>query len=166
MKYVQWALVAVLLLVVALFVAGQLGLLRGKAPSDLGVREGRLKAPSNRPNNVSSQAGLWPAQPQAQAAAIAPLALLPSGGMATIARLREILAATPGTVVVEARGDYLYAQCSTRWLKFSDDLELWLDPAAGVVQVRSASRLGESDMGVNRQRVEALRAALVGGAGR
>ena len=44
--------------------------------------------------------------------------------------------------------------------KFVDDAEFWADLPNGVVQVRSASRLGEGDFGVNRERIEALRAAL------
>jgi uncharacterized protein (DUF1499 family) len=63
-------------------------------------------------------------------------------------------------VVVEARADYLRATFTTRLMKFTDDVEFWLDPAAGVVQVRSASRLGRKDFGTNRARVEALRTQL------
>ena len=45
-------------------------------------------------------------------------------------------------------------------MKFVDDVEFWFDPKAQVIQVRSASRVGEGDMGVNRKRIEAVRAAL------
>ena len=63
--------------------------------------------------------------------------------------------------IVQDLGDgYLYAQCTSRWMKFVDDLELWYDPVNQVVQVRSASRVGRKDFGVNRQRVERLRAGL------
>ena len=47
-----------------------------------------------------------------------------------------------------------------RWLGFVDDAEFWADPANRVIQVRSASRLGSSDLGVNRARIERIRAAL------
>lgn len=50
------------------------------------------------------------------------------------------------------------AHCATPVLHFVDDVEFWADPAAGVVQVRSASRIGRKDFGVNRARVENLRA--------
>ena len=66
----------------------------------------------------------------------------------------------PGAVAVEQRPDYLYAQFTTRWLKFVDDVEFWAAPASGMVQVRSASRLGQEDMGVNRERVELIRTRL------
>ena len=60
--------------------------------------------------------------------------------------------------------DFAYSpravELQTKLLKFVDDFEVWFDPTAGVVQVRSASRIGRKDLGVNRARVEALRAAL------
>ena len=69
--------------------------------------------------------------------------------------------ATPGAMVVSQRPDYLYATFTSRLMKYTDDVEFWFDPAAGVVQVRSASRLGHGDMGANRKRIEALRQGLM-----
>lgn len=157
----RWGLrlVAAVALVAALVLgAGQAGLLQGTPPAVRGVADGRLAPPSPNPNSVSSQAALWPGHPRALAAQIAPL---PAQGdaAATMARLRDAVAALPGVEIVEARPDYLYARFTTRWLRFVDDAEFWFDPAAGVVQLRSASRLGRSDLGVNRARIEALRAA-------
>ncbi len=149
-------LIGIVALAACVWLGAQFGLLRGSAPSNLGVKDGRLQPPSPNPNSVSSQAGLWPDHPRLAYARIAPLA----GGAATIARLRTLLANWPGATVVTARDDYLYVQFSTRLMKFTDDAEFWLDPAAGVVQVRSASRLGFGDFGANRQRIEALRARL------
>jgi uncharacterized protein (DUF1499 family) len=145
-----------------LLAAGQLGLLRGTPPTDLGVRDGRLKAPSLTPNSVSSQAALWTGHPRAADAQIDALALSGSGPE-TLARLAALVAATPGAKVVETRPDYLRAEFATRWLGFVDDVEFWFDPSAGVIQVRSASRLGEGDFGVNRARVEELRRRLAAG---
>ena len=157
----RWGLrlfAAVVLVALLTLGAGQAGLLQGSAPATLGVQGGRLAPPSESPNSVSSQAGLWPGHPQAAAAQIAPL---PARGDAatTMARLRDAVAALPGAEIVEARADYVYARFTTRWLRFVDDAEFWFDPAAGVVQLRSASRVGRSDLGVNRARIEALRAA-------
>jgi uncharacterized protein (DUF1499 family) len=141
--------------------AGRLGWLSGKPPLDLGVRDGRLAPPSITPNSVSSQADLWPDNPQHVAAKIAPLAL--SGdAVATMTRLRAIVESMPGARIMTARDDYLYVGFTTRWLRFTDDAEFWLDRAHGVVQVRSASRLGRGDLGVNRVRIEAIRARLAG----
>jgi uncharacterized protein (DUF1499 family) len=147
---------------IALLVAGQMGMLRGTAPADLGLKNGQLKPPNNNPNSVSSQASLHPSHPFRAYADIAPLAYN-GDGAAAFARAVAIVKAMPGTTVVEEKPGYLYAQCQTRWLKFTDDLELALDESVRVIHVRSASRLGKSDLGVNRKRVEAIRAAMVGG---
>lgn len=160
MRWIVPAVAVLALLALGVLAAGQAGLLRGTPPTDLGVRDGRLKAPSATPNSVSSQAGLWTGHARAQQAAVAPLPLRGGDGPATLQRIAALVAATPGARVVEQRGDYLRAEFESRWLRFVDDVEFWLDPAAGVVQVRSASRIGRSDWGVNRARVEALRAAL------
>lgn len=143
-----------------LVLAGQAGLLRGSPKGPLGVQDGKLQRPSKTENSVSSQARLWPDHPMAGYADIAPLAVLPAGGAATMDKLKAVIAAMPGARIVESRGDYVYATFETKLLKFVDDGEFWLDPAANVVHVRSASRLGRKDFGVNRARVEAIRRAL------
>jgi uncharacterized protein (DUF1499 family) len=48
-------------------------------------------------------------------------------------------------------------------MRFVDDAEFWFDPVAGVIQVRSASRVGRGDLGVNRARIESIRARLAAG---
>lgn len=154
------AVLALLIVVVPLLLlaAGQFGLLTGKAPADLGVKDGRLKPPSRTPNSVSSQAMLWPDGEYASTyAQIEPLAFR-GDGTAAMSRLRALVAAWPGAHLVEERPDYLRAEFSTRWVRFVDDAEFWLDPAGGVIHVRSSSRLGRKDFGVNRARIEALRA--------
>jgi uncharacterized protein (DUF1499 family) len=143
--------------------AGRLGLLTGSPPDDLGVREGKLKAPSSRPNSVSSQTVLWPGHAQAAYAQIAPLALVGGSGPATLAKLRQLVENTPGARVLQAEGDYLRCEFTTPLMRYTDDVEFWFDPAAQVVQLRSASRLGYSDRGANRARIEALRARLAAG---
>jgi uncharacterized protein (DUF1499 family) len=160
MKLLLIVLFAVPLLVL---VAGQLGLLKGRPPERLGVRDGRLQPPSRTPNSVSSQADLHDAQRSAvDYARIEPLRF--SGdGAAALQRLLRIVADVPGAQVIEAKPDYLYVQFTTRWLKFVDDAEFWLAPAEGVIHVRSASRIGRKDFGVNRARIEAIRARVAAG---
>lgn len=159
MAIVKWLLIGLVVLVLSGVVAGQLGLLRGKTPSDLGVHDSLLKPPSPTPNSVSSQAALHPAHPMRDRAAIAPLALR-GNGAATLARIKAVVTAMPGATVMSSAPDYLYAQFETRWMKYVDDVEFWFDPKANVVQVRSASRVGREDFNLNRQRVEAIRASL------
>jgi uncharacterized protein (DUF1499 family) len=147
-------------LVVAVLVAARLGAFSGRAPGRLGVESGRLKPPAATPNSVSSQAALWPEAPQRDYAAIAPIDLVQGDGRATIARLAQVVADMPGARIVERRDDYLYVQFTTSMMRFVDDAEFWFDPGAGVVQLRSASRIGRKDFGVNRARIEAIRARL------
>lgn len=162
MAMLKSVLFMLVLLAVLLALAAQLGLLRGRMPGDLGVRDGRLKPPSMSPNSVSSQAGLYPDHPQRAYAQIAPLPVHGSGPQ-TLERLRRIVESMEGARVVKADSGYLYVQFTTRMLKFVDDAEFWFDPRSNVIQVRSASRLGRSDFGVNRARIEAIRAQLDAG---
>lgn len=155
----MWILSGAALLVVVLVVAGQLGLLQGKRPGHLGVKDGRLKPPSRTPNSVSSQAHWHADHPQLEYARIDALPLHAGGAKASIAGLRKLIEPMRGASVIEHRDDYLLVEFQTPLLRFTDDVELWADPAAGVIQVRSSSRLGRLDFGVNRARVERIRAA-------
>ena len=153
-------IVAFGLLVVAV-IAIRSGALGGNRPADLGASNSRLKPPSPTRNSVSSQAALYPDHPQRDYADIKPLPLKSGPGANSIEALAAALRSMPGIKVVEQRPDYLYAEAETRWLRFVDDLEFWLNPARGAIEVRSASRLGREDFGVNRQRIEAIRAAYL-----
>lgn len=76
-------------------------------------------------------------------------------------RFKRILANQPRTEIVAETDDYVHATCRTL-LGFVDDLEARLSGSEGVIHVRSASRVGYYDFGVNRARVETLRRALHG----
>jgi uncharacterized protein (DUF1499 family) len=117
----------------------------------LGLEAGRLRPCPASPNCVCSQ--------DADAAhAIEPLPFT-GDSAAAIGRLRTLLADWPRTRIVVAEGDYLWVEVSTPLLGFVDDVEFLLD-RSGVIHVRSASRVGRSDLGANRSRVAALRAAF------
>lgn len=150
-----------LALVLLALAAGQAGLLTGTAPTTLGVHDGRLAPPSLTPNSVSSQADLYPDHPQHQSAQIAPLRFSGDGD-AAMSRLAAVIRQMPHARIVTVQPGYIHAEFETKILRFTDDLELWLDRAHGVIQVRSASRLGKSDLGVNRARVEMLRSRFSG----
>lgn len=160
MKWIAIGFAVLAALAVLVLLAGRLGWLSGAAPARLGVHQGRLEPPSKTPNSVSSQARLW-GKAAGYDASIAPLPLH-GDGVATLARIRTLVESMPGARVVESRPDYLYVQFTTRWLRFVDDAEFWYDPTNQVVQVRSASRVGRKDFGVNRARIEAIRARLAG----
>jgi uncharacterized protein (DUF1499 family) len=149
-----------LILPLLVLAAGQFGLLRGSPPSDRALRDGKLKPPSRTPNSVSSQADLWPASEyDVEYARIEPLRFA-RDPVAAMNRLRDVLNAWPGATIVENRPDYIAVEFETRWLRFVDDAEFLLDPVAHVIHVRSKSRLGRRDFGVNRARIEALRRKL------
>lgn len=74
--------------------------------------------------------------------------------------LLEQLAETPRVELVEVSAATAHAVFTTRLLRFRDDLHLELREAEGLIAIRSCSRVGHSDLGTNRRRVEALRAAL------
>lgn len=146
-----------IILPLLLLAAGQFGLLMGRPPAEPGLRDGKLKPPSRTPNSVSSQAALWPEGEYAvEYATIEPLSFTQDAALA-MNRLRDVLVNWPGARIVENNPDYIAVQFETRWLRFVDDAEFLLDPAARVIHVRSASRLGRKDFGVNRARIEAIR---------
>lgn len=79
---------------------------------------------------------------------------------AAMRRLRTVIAAMPRATVVAASDSALHAEFRSRLLRFVDDVDCVADPAAAVIQIRSASRVGYSDLGANRQRVDAIRSAF------
>ncbi|MGE0376669.1 MAG: DUF1499 domain-containing protein [Planctomycetaceae bacterium] len=115
----------------------------------LGPIHGRLLPCPDSPNCVSSFAA-------DDVHRIAPL----SAEDGTFERLRRFLASMPGITVIADEGNYLRAECASTVLRFVDDLEFLHRPADGVIHVRSASRVGRSDLGANRARVEEIRRRL------
>ncbi len=126
-------------------------MLSWKRPDNLGLKDGRLAPCKRTPNCVSSQA-----DPADREHYIAPI---PFKGSAV--ELRKAVESMPRSAVVREEGNYLYAEFRSRLLGYVDDGELFYDDKAGLVHVRSASRLGRRDFGVNRKRVEALRRILI-----
>jgi uncharacterized protein (DUF1499 family) len=125
-----------------------------KRPEYLGVKDGKLPRCKSSPNCVSSQADPGDAEHY-----IAPIAFKGDTAAAMQAARKAIEGMTDSTLV-RADANYLYAEFRTKLMRFVDDLEMTYDEKAGVLHVRSASRLGRRDFGVNRARVEALRARL------
>jgi uncharacterized protein (DUF1499 family) len=74
--------------------------------------------------------------------------------------LLKVLTVVPRTSVIEQTDNYIHATSKSRIFKFVDDVEFYFPPNENVIHVRSASRVGESDLGVNRRRVEQIRLAL------
>jgi len=156
------ALVAMLFVVIgagiALHLATSKGatLFSGKRPDNLGVKEGRLASCGRRLNCVSSQADPGDAQRY-----VAPIPFKGSAADALAAARRAVESLQRATVV-RHEGNYLHAEFRSRLMGYVDDVEFTYDDKAGVLHLRSASRLGRRDFEVNRKRVEALRARIEG----
>jgi uncharacterized protein (DUF1499 family) len=125
----------------------------GSRPTNLGVAASRLAPCPSSPNCVSSDA-------QDSAHLVAAFALAMPAGDAWPA-VGSSVKNLPRTRIITETSDYLHAECASAVFGFVDDLELHLRRAEGVIAVRSASRLGYSDLGVNRRRIENLHALLV-----
>ena len=93
---------------------------------------------------------------------IAPLAFRGDPAQA-MQRLRAVIEAMPRTRIVSASDQALRAEFTSALFRFVDDVDCVVDPSAGVIQIRSASRVGYSDLGANRKRVEAIRSAFAAG---
>jgi len=124
---------------------------RGNPPA-LGLNNGALKACGERPNCVSSQAS-------DEAHRVAALAYSGARGD-TQTRLSALLDADPSVQFVERREDYWHVTYRSSLFRFIDDVEFFFDDTSAQVHVRSASRVGYSDRGVNRKRIESIRERL------
>jgi uncharacterized protein (DUF1499 family) len=121
----------------------------GTRPASLGVHEGKLAACPGTPNCVSSQA-------VDQEHRIAPLTFTGSPADA-LRKLKTILGTLPRTAIITETDAYLHAECTSLLFRFIDDVEFLVDDKTPVIHLRSAARLGKSDLGVNRKRIETIR---------
>jgi uncharacterized protein (DUF1499 family) len=123
----------------------------GKKPANLGAKNGKLAPVVNKPNNVSSQADI-----NDRAHYVAPFKFT-GDAAAAFQKLVKLVQKQPRARVITQDGEYLHAEFSSVLMGFVDDVEFLLAPEQMVIDVRSAARLGSSDFGVNRNRVESLR---------
>ena len=121
-----------------------------RKPTNLGARDGRLAPCPNKPNCVSTQdANRY----------IEPLYFTGSAE-ATQRLLCDVLQDLPRTRIVSTRHGYIHAESRSRILGFVDDIEFFVDEDVGIIHLRSASRVGYYDFGVNRERAEVIRNAF------
>lgn len=120
------------------------------SPPPLNVGSGTLDLCPATPNCVSSQ--------ETRSDWFVPPLQYSGDAVSAQARLVDALRTLPRTMVVLQSDGYVYAERRSPTFRFVDDLEFKFDTQAGVIHVRSASRLGQSDAGVNRAHIEAIRA--------
>jgi len=118
----------------------------GEPPQNIGISDGSLTACPESPNCVSSYEN-------SEQHGITAL-------NANLNQIQQILLTMDGANIVEQSSNYLYAEFTSSLMGYVDDVEFLYDAASNSTHVRSASRLGYSDMGANRKRVEAIRSQL------
>ncbi|MGK0290850.1 MAG: hypothetical protein ACI86H_002313 [bacterium] len=121
----------------------------GEPPKNLGVTKEKLAVCPNKPNCVSSQATskkhLIKGFP------------LKASAKESIQAIKKIIKGMKRTTIVQEKDNYLYAEFQSALMGYVDDIEFYADETGKIMHVRSASRLGKSDLGANRKRVEAIR---------
>jgi len=122
-------------------------------PDKLGPAEGKLRPCPGSPNCVSTFA-------TDDMHKIEPFTFVDSPEVAW-SRLKTALLMQTRVRIVTEKGLYLHAEFTTALLRFVDDVEFLIDPEKKVIHYRSASRIGLSDFGVNRKRMETIRRAFV-----
>jgi uncharacterized protein (DUF1499 family) len=149
MKWLLLIILLLLLLVVGFACAS-------RQPTAPGLEGGRLRSCPNSRNCVCSE--------RSESSAF--IASLPLKGSVENSwkRAKAGIKATGG-VIQRQEPTYLWATYTTSIFRFVDDVELRLAGEQGVIHLRSASRVGYADLGLNRKRMEALRAYYLGPAG-
>jgi uncharacterized protein (DUF1499 family) len=128
----------------------------GERPHNPGPKDGLLFVCPSSPNCVSSQAA-------DEGHRIAALTFSGDPDTAFV-RLKQVLGQRSDTVIIEEKPGYLRVELRT--MLFVDDGEFLLDRPRSVIQVRSASRLGYSDLGKNRSRMEEIRRQFIAAEGK
>ena len=123
----------------------------GNRPVDLGLKDGYLRPCPSSPNCVNSMVN------EDEVHRIEPFRGV------SLAELRELLQNEESVEIVTDHENYLHAEFTSLLMRFVDDVEFFSVAEEQVIHVRSASRLGRSDLGANRRRVEGLRTKLLGG---
>ena len=118
----------------------------GTRSANLGITDGKLQPCPETPNCVLSQNA-------DESHRIAPL-------QTNIEAIKKLLTTMDRVKIIKATDSYLYAEFTSKIIRFVDDVEFYFDPKEKILHVRSASRLGKSDFGVNRERIEQIRTAL------
>jgi len=120
----------------------------GQRPENLGIHNDQLTGCPGKPNCVSSQ--------DEDENHLLPVFRYQGEKKAVFKKLKKIITSLEGMTLITENDNYLHIECKSAVMGFVDDLEFYFSKEK-VIQVRSASRLGYSDFGVNRKRVEKLR---------
>lgn len=145
MKFIFSALIILIIICVAVLIIG----CSGKRPKNIGIKNNSLSPCPESPNCVSSMT-------DSKSHFIAPLSYETDKEKA-YSVLLDLLSSDPRATVVSQTDKYLYAEFKSRVFRFVDDVEFYFPDEGSLIHVRSASRLGYSDLKVNRKRIEHIR---------
>lgn len=146
----KWKVIAAVALLVPLLIIVALAVMSASArrPKTLGVREGRFAPCPDSPNCVSTQS-------DREEQRVEPLWFVGHHSEA-LERVRNVLSQMPRAKIVTQGDNYLHVEFTSALFRFVDDVEFFVDHEDKLIHFRSASRAGKSDLGVNRQRMEAI----------
>jgi uncharacterized protein (DUF1499 family) len=129
----------------------------GTRPAMLGIKDGRLSPCPESPNCVSTQAA-------GHKHSIDPIRYTGTKEQAK-QRLVQVISSMKRSKIITDEGDYLHVEFTSLIFRFVDDVEFSFDDENKLIHFRSASRLGTSDLGANRKRMEAIRKGFEGASG-
>lgn len=122
---------------------------RGSKPDHIGIKDGKLSKCSTKPNCVCSQ-------DSSEGHQIDPIVF--QGDLKSAhEKIVQILNQDGQAEIVDNRSDYIHAEFTSKLMRFVDDVEFYFSSDESLIHVRSASRVGHSDMGANRRRLEDIR---------
>ena len=121
-------------------------------PTNLGVTDGKLQPCGGADNCVCSE--------YADAESAMPPIPFEGTPEAAMKQLIDVISSMPRTTITEQTRDYLHVEFRSLIFRFTDDVEFRLDETDSLIHFRSASRVGKSDLGVNRHRMEQIRDAF------
>jgi len=154
-KIIIYSVLVIILGFIMALLISRFGLLEGSRPDNLGIHANSLYKCPEQQNCVVSHIN----RRHSLEYEIDPLPyyLTPDE---SIGKIRKVLLDIKGIKIIIVKNNYLYAECKTPFLGFIDDFEVYCDKLTKQCLVRSASRLGFSDFGVNRKRIEKIRNLL------
>jgi uncharacterized protein (DUF1499 family) len=126
----------------------------GTRPATLGIKEGKFSPCPGSPNCVSTQS-------QDDKHGIDPIRYTGTKEQAK-QRLVQVISTMKRSKIITDKGDYIHAEFTSLIFRFVDDVEFSFDDVNKLIHFRSASRLGYSDLGANRKRMEAIRKGFEG----
>lgn len=143
MKVIFSIITIIVILIILMFVKNN------KTPKSIGLKNGRLAPMSDKPNAVSSQTNVIDKR-------VEPLKFI--GNLNNSKRLiLDVINQFKNVTIIKNEKNYIYVVFASELMKYKDDVEFYFDENNKLIHFRSASRVGYSDMGVNRKRYDDIR---------